>query len=64
VDGLVSAVFDPSVLSLAVTVALPAVFKVTLKIFVPETKPALAGMVALLSLDVMAIVSFTVVAAS
>src|SRR5258706_24804 len=49
-----------SVVSLAVTVALPAVFKVTLKIFAPETSGAPPGMVALLSLDVIAAVSLTV----
>src|SRR3989440_514416 len=51
--GLVLAVFAPSVLSLAVTVRLPAVFSVTLKVFVPATNAALAGNVALASLEVI-----------
>src|SRR5205814_819260 len=53
VDGLVLAVFVPSVLSVAVTVAVPAVLNVTLKIFVPATSAALAGSVAFVSLEVM-----------
>jgi hypothetical protein len=59
-DGLVLAGFVLSVVSLAVTVALPAVFNVTLKVFVPDTSGALLGMVALLSDDVIATVSLTV----
>src|ERR1043166_7029600 len=46
-----------SVLSAAVTVAVPAVFRVTLKVFVPATNAALAGNVALLSEEVIPIVS-------
>src|SRR6185369_16712485 len=41
----------------AVTVALPAVLRVTLKVFVPLTSAALDGAVALVSLSVIAIVS-------
>ena len=41
----------------AVTVALPAVFRVTLKAFVPLTSAALAGMAAFPSVEVMATVS-------
>src|SRR5947207_74859 len=36
-------VFVPSVASVAVSVALPAVLRVTLKVFVPETSGAFAG---------------------
>ncbi len=57
VDGLVSAVIEPSVMSVAVNVALPAVFAVTEKFFVPATSAALAGRVALVSLEVMPTVS-------
>src|SRR5438552_314573 len=51
--GLVLAVLVPSGMSVAVTVRLPAVFKVTLKLWVPATRAALAGKVALGSLEVM-----------
>jgi hypothetical protein len=51
----------PSVRSLAVTVRLPAVFKVTLKLFVPATIAALAGRAALASEEVIPTVSVTVV---
>src|SRR5207248_226627 len=51
--GLVLAVLVPSVMSVAVTVRLPAVLSVTLKTFVPATNAALAGKVALASLEVM-----------
>jgi len=57
-DGLVLGVFVPSVMSVAVTVALPAVFKVTLNALVPETRAALAGKVAIGSLEVMPTVWF------
>ena len=43
VDGLVLAVFEPSLASVAVNVAVPAVFAVTEKVFVPATSAALAG---------------------
>src|SRR5438309_6555477 len=59
-DGLVLAVFVTSVTSLAVTVLLPAVFKVTLKLCVPATNAALAGWVSFRSLVLMATVSVTV----
>ena len=51
--GLVLAVLVPSVRSVAVTVQLPTVLNVTLKVFVPATNAALAGRVALESLEVM-----------
>src|SRR5205823_4862021 len=57
---LVLAVFAVSVTLLAVTVKLPAVLKVTLKAFVPATSAALAGNVALASLEVIFTVSVTV----
>src|SRR6266550_2035859 len=56
-DELVLAVLVPSVLSVAVTVRLPPDFKVTLKVFVPATRAALAGSTALLSDEVIATVS-------
>src|SRR3954454_10656277 len=57
VDGLVLAVLDPSVESVAVTVALPAVFAVTENVFVPATSAAFAGSAAFASELVIAIVS-------
>src|SRR4051794_27804165 len=57
VDGLVLAVLEPSLESVAVTVALPAVFAVTVNVFVPATSAAFAGSAALASLEVIAIVS-------
>jgi len=53
IAALVLAVLVPSVISVAVAVQLPAVFKVTLKVRVPATSAALAGKVALASLEVM-----------
>ena len=53
VDGLVLAVMPPSVTSVAVNVAVPAVFGVTEKVCVPATSAALAGSVALASVEVM-----------
>src|SRR5438093_224304 len=47
-------------MSVAVTVWLPAVLRVTLKFLVPATSAALAGRIALLSLDVIPILSITV----
>jgi hypothetical protein len=57
IDGLVFAVFVPSVMSVAVTVHEPAVFNVTVNAFVPATIAALAGSAAFASLDVMPTVS-------
>ena len=57
---LVFAVFVLSVTSLAVTVTLPADFAVTVKVFVPLTRAALAGKTALASEDVIRAVSVTV----
>src|SRR6266581_7003428 len=59
-DELVLFVFVLSVTSLAVTVALPAVFKVTEKVLVPLTNAALAGKTALVSEAVSLTVSVTV----
>src|SRR6185503_17092441 len=55
--GLVLALLLPSVTSVAVKVCEPAVLSVTLRVFVPETKGALAGKVALASVEVMPTVS-------
>src|SRR2546428_671392 len=57
VEGLVFAVFEPSVASVAVTVAVPAVLNVTLNVFVPATSAAFDGSVALGSDEVIATVS-------
>ncbi len=51
----------PSVRSLAATVAVPTVFKVTLKVWVPPASAALAGNTALVSEDVIPTVSLTLV---
>src|SRR5439155_361378 len=51
--GLVLAVLVPSVMSEAVTVRLPAVFMVTLKVPVPEASGALPGRMALVSDEVI-----------
>src|ERR1043166_2390578 len=56
-EELMVLVLVGSVLSAAVTVALPAVFMVILKVFVPATNAALAGNVALLSEEVIPTVS-------
>ena len=53
IAGLVLAVFVPSVTSLAVIVRLPAVFSVTLKVFVPAASDAFAGSVAFASVEAM-----------
>ena len=50
-----------SLASLAVSVALPAVRRVTLKILVPAIKGALDGKAALASLEVILMVSVTLV---
>src|SRR6185436_12879127 len=52
IDGLVFAVVPGVVMSVAVNVRLPAVFKVTLKVLVPATKAALAGSASFASLEV------------
>src|ERR1051326_6705253 len=56
-DGLVLLVTLACVLSEAVTVALPTVLKVRLKLLLPLTNAALDGKAALASLEVMATVS-------
>jgi hypothetical protein len=53
IDGLVFAVFVPSVMSVAVTVAVPEVFNVTANVSVPATNAAFTGKTALPSLEVM-----------
>src|SRR5438477_8498244 len=58
-DGLVLALLLPSVTSVAVKVCEPAVLNVTLRVFVPETKAASAGRVALASVEVISTVSLT-----
>src|SRR5436190_870308 len=60
-DGLVLGVFVPSVMSVAVTVALPAVLRVTLKFWLPLDRAALAGRVALRSEALRPTVSVTLV---
>ena len=57
VEGLVFAVFAPLVMSVDVNVAVPAVFAVTEKVFVPATSAALAGSAAFASVEVMPTVS-------
>ncbi len=59
VDGLVLAVFAPSLMSEAVNVAAPAVFGVIENVLVPLTSAALAGSVALASVEVIPAVSVT-----
>src|SRR5206468_3998931 len=59
-EGLVLAVLPPSVMSVAVMVAVPTVLRVTLKVCVPALSAALTGSVALLSEEVMPAVSVTV----
>src|SRR5947207_1464883 len=59
-DGLVLALLLPSVTSVALKVCEPAVLNVTLRVFVPETKAASAGKVALASLEVISTVSVMV----
>src|ERR1051326_4321069 len=58
-EGLVLADLLPSVMSVEVSVTLPAVFKVTLKVLLPETNAPLAGKVAFRSLGVRPAVSVT-----
>src|SRR5207247_5232724 len=57
IAGLVLLAMAGCVVSEAVTVALPAVFRVTLRLLLPLTSAALAGNDAFASLDVMATVS-------
>ncbi len=57
VAGLVLAVLEPSLMSVAVKVALPAVFAVTANVLVPATRAALPGSVAFPSEDVIPTVS-------
>ena len=57
VAGLVFAVIAPFVMSVAVKVFEPAVFGVTEKVLVPVTSAALAGSVALASVEVIPTVS-------
>jgi hypothetical protein len=61
--GLVLPVLAGCVMSEAVTVALPAVLSVILKLFVPATNAALAGNAALLSEEARLTVSVTLVTA-
>src|SRR4051812_35907495 len=60
VAGLVLAVLEPSVTSVAVKVFEPAVFAVTVKFLVPATSAALAGRAALASVEVIPTVSVEV----
>src|SRR2546428_442903 len=53
IKGLVFAVMPVFVMSVAVTVAVPAVFSVTLNGCVPRTSAAFAGRVALLPVEVI-----------
>src|SRR5207245_1029214 len=60
-DGLVLAILVPSVTSVAVTVRLPAVFRLMLKIPVPLSSAPLEGKLALLSDEVRPTVSVALV---
>src|ERR1700694_3389712 len=60
VAGLVFAVLDPSVVSVAVKVGAPEVFGVTEKTLVPATSAALPGRAAFASVEVIPTVSVTV----
>src|SRR2546426_903180 len=57
IKGLVFAVMPVFVISLAVTVLVPAVFSVTLKVLIPEESAAFPGRLALPSLEVIPTVS-------
>ena len=61
VAGLVFAVMPPLVISVAVTVRLPAVFSVTANVCVPDASAAFPGRVALVSDEVIPTVSVAVV---
>jgi len=56
IGGLVLAVLEPSLMSVAVTVRVPTVLRVRLNVLVPATRAALAGRVAAASLEVIATV--------
>ena len=58
IDGLVLVGIALCVALLAVSVALPAVLRVTLRAFVPLTRAVLPGRLAFASLEVMDTVSF------
>ena len=60
IGGLVLPALLPSLASEAVKVLAPAVLNVMLKVFVPETSPAFTGKAALLSDEVIPMVSVTV----
>src|SRR5205823_4816320 len=60
-EGLVLAVMPAWMVSEAVTVLVPAVFAVTLKVLVPLTRAALAGNVAFASLELIATVSLVAI---
>ena len=62
IEELVLAVMPALVTSDAVTVALPTVFKVTLRVCVPPTSAASPGRLALLSLEVRWTVSLVLIA--
>src|SRR6266568_895034 len=62
IDGLVLEILVPLVTSPAVSVRVPAVLKVTLKVCVPPTNAVLTGSPALASVEVNATVSVAVVA--
>ena len=59
VEGLVLSVFVPSEMSETVTVAEPAVLRVTLNVFVPLTNAASAAKEAYVSFEVMPTMSVT-----
>ena len=61
IDGLVLFVLLGSFTSEAVSVWVPAVLKVTLRLCVPATSAVLAGRAALVSLQVIATTSMTLV---
>src|SRR5262249_18576502 len=61
IDELVLLVIPVCVVSEAVTVALPPVLSVTLKLFVPAERAAFAGNTAFGSLEVIAPVSFVLI---
>src|SRR5438034_834054 len=60
-DALTDCGIEGWVTSEAVTVALPAVLSVTLKLLLPPTSAALTGNAALVSLELMATVSLVVI---
>ena len=60
IGGLVVTGLVPSLLSITVTVQVPAVMLVIAKAFVPDTKAALAGSMSFGSVELMPIISVTV----